>query len=258
MRRPTLLSLLFASSLALAACSSVRQSKPLVYTGEDARTSVGPLKAAIAKRGYKPICEERAFCKFQYGTSVWIHYKTSAKKVVLAVDVADGKEMAPDKRKSLTDEATAVGEEIWREASAAAVQHEKAEADQERDEAEKKKAEEERAAAEEKKAAANSGSSGSTLGGVLGAAAGVLDGINKAQGGASGSASGSTSCCINGAFYDCKSPGALNKCAGEFSACVSKGMMGSDMSCSDRCLKDHPPDPSGCDRAPQRDNECHK
>src|SRR5690242_18493739 len=97
--------LLLTYFLSLVACTAVRQTKPLVYTGEDARSTVVSLEASIKKRGYKPICEEEAFCKFQYGSSVWIHYKASSKKVVMAIDVVDGKETAADKRKAFADAA---------------------------------------------------------------------------------------------------------------------------------------------------------
>lgn len=255
MNRARMCSLLFAFCLSLAGCSTVRQSKPLVYAGEDPRTSVASLETSIKKRGYKPICEEEAFCKFQIGSSVWVHYKASSKKIVMAVDVVDGKEMAADKRKALVDEGTKIGEEIWNEASADAQQREKNAAENARAEAERKKAEEaekKRAEAErdaaEKKNGSTSGTDGLT--GVLNAATGVLGGVAKAQ------SNTSSTCCINGAYYHCASPSALNKCAGEFSACVTKCVLGSDMSCPDRCLKEHPPDPSGCDRTPARDNEC--
>lgn len=252
--------LLFIFVIGLAACTTVRQTTPLAYTGEDARSTVASLEASIKKRGYKPICEEEAFCKFQVGSSVWIHYKTSAKKVVMAVDVVEGKEMAADKRKALADEAARIGEEIWREASVDAQQREKTEAEQARAAAEKKKADEEREDAEKKKAEASGTSGGGGLTGVLNAASGVLNGISKVQGGASqggGSQGGAqTTCCVNHAFYDCKTPAALNKCAGEFASCMTKCMMGSDMTCGDRCLKEHPPDPSDCDRTPARDGEC--
>jgi hypothetical protein len=256
MHRSFVFPFLLACSLSFAACTAVRQTKPLAYAGEDPRSAVVSLEASIKKRGYKPICEEDAYCKFQYGSSVWIHYKTSAKKVVMAVDVVDGKEMAADKRKALADEAAAIGEEIWREASLNAQQREKASAEQARIDAEKKKkAEEEREAAAKKNAEVSNASGGGGLTGVLNAASGVLDGINKAQGSAS-STSASTTRCVNHAFYNCKTPSSLNKCAGEFSSCMTKCMMGSDMTCGDRCLKEHPPDPSGCDRMPERDGEC--
>ena len=251
--------LLLAGFLSLSACTKVRQTTPLAYAGQDGRSTVASLESSIKKRGYKPICEEREFCKFQMGSSVWIHYKTSEKKVVMAIDVVGGTEMPADKRKALTDEASKVGEEIWGEASADAQQREKAEVELAKAEAAKKKAEkaeEERRAAEQKKAEAATASNGSSNGsgggvaGFLNAATSALGGVAKAQ------ENTSATCCVNGAYYHCKTPSAVNKCAGEFSVCVTKCVMGSDMSCADRCLKDHPPDPSGCDRMPDRDGEC--
>jgi hypothetical protein len=258
------LSLLLALSLSLAACSTVRQSTPLAYAGEDARSTVEPIQAAIQKRGYNPVCKAREYCKFQYGQEVWIHFKASSGKVVMAVDVVDGKKMPADKRKALTDEASAVGEAIWREASEDAQRREKAEAEREKAEAaaraaEERKEEERKAA--EAKAAGSKGSSGGGLGGLLGTVGGVLDGINSSvsvQGNGSAPAQGGASahCCVNGAYYQCPSASAVNKCAGESAACLSRCMSSNDMSCGDRCMKEHPPDPSACERHSEKDGEC--
>lgn len=63
---------------------------------------------------------------------------------------------------------------------------------------------------------------------------------------------------MNGAFYVCPDAASVNKCGGELAMCMTKCMSGNDMSCSDKCLKDHPPDPSGCKRESSRDGQCHK
>ncbi|MDI1446277.1 hypothetical protein [Polyangium sp. 6x1] len=261
----TKLSLLLALSLSLAACSTVRQTTPLAYAG-DARSTVDSLEVSIQKRGYKPICSEREFCKFQYNPEVWVHFKAGSGKVVMAVDVVDGKKMAADKRKALTDEASAVGEAIWREASEDAMQREKVAAERERAEAvaraEAERKEDERKAAEAK-ASGNGGSSGGGLGGFLGAAADVLGGVqvstSSGPNNGSGSAQGNASahCCVNGSYYQCPSASAVNKCAGESAACLSRCMSSSaDMGCGERCMKEHPPDPSACERRADKDNEC--
>ncbi len=252
------LSLLLALSLSLAACTTVRQTKPLAYAG-DARSTVGSLEVAIQKRGYKPICKEREYCKFQYGQEVWVHFKTSSNKAVMAVDVVDGKKMPADKRKALTDEASAVGDEIWREASADAQQREKAAADKEKAEAaaraeqERKEKEEEERKAAEKKTAANDGSSGGGIGGLLTAVGGAIGG---GKGQASAQANTSSRCCINHAYYQCPSLAAVNKCAGETAACLGRCAMSGGMGCEERCLKENPPDPSDCERHAEKDGEC--
>ena len=258
-------SLLLALSLSLAACATVRQSTPLAYAG-DGRSTVDSLEVAIQKRGYKPICEEREFCKFQYNPEVWVHFKAGSDKVVMAIDVVNGKKMPADKRKALTDEASAIGEAIWREASEDAMQREKAAAEREKAEAVARAAEErkeEEREAAEAKAAGNGGSSGGGLGGFLGAAAGVLGGIQVTTGPGQGNASGSgqsnasAHCCVNGAYYQCPSASAVNKCAGESAACLSRCMSSSsDMGCGERCMKEHPPDPSDCTRQTDKDSQC--
>jgi len=255
--------LLLALSLSLAACSTVRQTKPLAYAG-DGRATVDSLEVAIQKRGYKPICKEREFCKFQHGQDVWVHFKASSNRVVMAVDVVNGKNIPADKRKALTDEASAIGEAIWAEASADAMQREKAAADKEKAEAaaraEAERKEEERKAAE-KKAASNEGSSGGGIGGLLSAVGGAL-GSGKGPGGAQGNASGaaqssaSAHCCINRAYYQCPSVAAVNKCAGDSALCLGRCAMGGDMGCGERCMKENPPDPSDCERRPEKDGEC--
>ncbi|MDI3287437.1 hypothetical protein [Polyangium sp. 15x6] len=258
-------SLLLALSLSLAACSNVRQTTPLAYAGDDGRSTVASLEGAIQKRGYRPVCKDREFCKFQYGQEVWVHFKTGSDKVVMAVDVVDGKKMPADKRKALTDEATAVGEAIWREASAEAIEREKVAAEKAKAEAaaraEAERREEERKTAEAK-ASGNGGSSGGGLGGFLGAAADVLGGIQvntgPGQGNGSGGGQGNASahCCVNGSYYQCPSAAAVNKCAGESAACLSRCMSSSDMSCGERCMKEHPPDPSDCQRQSDKDGQC--
>lgn len=259
-------SLVLALSLSVAACSNVRQTTPLAYAGEDGRSTVASLEVAIQKRGYRPVCKEREFCKFQYGQEVWVHFKTGAGKVVMAVDVVDGKKMPADKRKALTDEATAVGEAIWREASEDAIQREKVAAEKERAEAaaraEAERREEERKAAEAKASGNGGSSSGGGLGGFLDTAAGVLGGIQVTTGpgqgkdSGGGQGSGSAHCCVNGSYYQCPSVAAVNKCAGESAACLSRCMSSSDMSCGERCMKEHPPDPSDCQRQSDKDGQC--
>ncbi|MDI1430101.1 hypothetical protein [Polyangium sorediatum] len=263
--------LLLAVSLSsLAACSTVRETTPLVYAGNDGRSTVSSIEASIQKRGYKPICSKREYCKFQYNPEVWVHYKTSSDRVVMAVDVVNGKKMAADKRKALTDEASAVGEAIWREASEDALQRERVEAEKEkaeavaRAEAERKEKEEEERKAAEAKASGNGSSSGGGLGGFLGAAADVLGSVKvttgPGQGNGGGAGSGqsnaSAHCCVNGSYYQCPSASAVNKCAGESAACLSRCMSSSDMSCGERCMKEHPPDPSACERRSDKDGEC--
>jgi len=63
------------------------------------------------------------------------------------------------------------------------------------------------------------------------------------------------SCCVNGQFFECPDADAVYKCSGAFMACqLNCDMM--DMGCTDRCLTDHPIDPSDCSRTSSRDGEC--
>ena len=65
-----------------------------------------------------------------------------------------------------------------------------------------------------------------------------------------------TTCCINGAFFDCPDTDAGMRCSGNTSACVSKCFLSSDMDCPARCLEQYPPDPSRCTRNPSQDTSC--
>jgi hypothetical protein len=56
------------------------------------------------------------------------------------------------------------------------------------------------------------------------------------------------SCCVNGAAYTCPDASALDRCAGAFGRCMTSCALGSDSGCADRCVAEHPPDPSGCQR----------
>ena len=253
------LALLIGLLLPLSSCSSVRKSTPLLYPG-DGRATVASLEGSIQKRGYKPVCKSSEYCKFAYGEQVWVHFKASEKKVVLAVDVTDGAKLPKARVQALTDEATKVAEAIWAEASVDARAREQALAEQ-------KAAEKSAAAMEKAENAKNAKNAESTPSG--GGAPSVLSDLMKAvsqppgspapgvAGGGQASASSSATCCINHAFYDCPSMAAVKKCSGDTSACLMSCMSSSDSSCGERCMREHPPDPSGCSRQGNRDGECH-
>lgn len=59
-------------------------------------------------------------------------------------------------------------------------------------------------------------------------------------------------CCVNGAFYDCPSAAAVDRCSGAFMRCVA----GCGGTCFESCMSSNPPDPSACSRDPGRDGEC--
>lgn len=72
------------------------------------------------------------------------------------------------------------------------------------------------------------------------------------------SSNGGGSCCVNGAFYACASGAALARCGGEPLAlmqCAQSCPFGDDR-CEPDCIRDHGPDPSSCDRDPERDAQC--
>ncbi len=70
--------------------------------------------------------------------------------------------------------------------------------------------------------------------------------------GSEDSSNGGAHCCVNGAFYECPSAGAVDQCVGRFTRCIS----GCGMSCMEQCLESDPPDPSSCQRDTSRDGEC--
>ncbi|MFS8065288.1 MAG: hypothetical protein ACMG6S_02835 [Byssovorax sp.] len=255
MKAPHLV-LLISLLLPLSSCSSVRRSTPLLYAG-DGRVTVASLESSIQKRGYKPVCKSHEFCKFAYGEQVWVHFKASEKKVVLAVDVTDGTKLPRARVQALTDEATRVAEAIWAEASSDARAREQVIAEQKAAE----NAAENAAAAMAKAHKAESTPSGSSAPSAL---SDLMNAVSRpsgnpatgVSGGVSAPASSSATCCINHAFYDCPSVAAVKKCSGDTSACLMGCMNSSDSSCGDRCMRDHPPDPSGCRRQGDRDGEC--
>jgi hypothetical protein len=114
----------FALSIVLAAvlpaCGTVRETRPLAYPG-DPQLTVEPIAAAIGKRGYRPACSTRKFCKFSTDDLVTVHFKVGSGQVVIAVDVADGKKLAPAELQGLIDKGMKLGEEIFAEARPAAL-----------------------------------------------------------------------------------------------------------------------------------------
>ena len=75
----------------------------------------------------------------------------------------------------------------------------------------------------------------------------VVGGSNQpapASGGAPSSSgvNASATCCVNGAGYTCPSAAAVDRCSGAFMRCLMGGKSGST------CMKEAPPDPSGCRR----------
>lgn len=111
---------IFLLAAALLACSGVRETRPLAYPG-DARTTSEPIAEVVKKRGFHPICSPREFCKFAYNDRITIHFKLKPDQVVIAVDVAGGKDLPPAELRKLLDEGMKVGEEIFNEARPAAL-----------------------------------------------------------------------------------------------------------------------------------------
>ena len=252
---------ILAAALALGACGRSRQTTKLVYPGNP-KATIAPLEAEIAAQGYKPICAESEYCHFTIGQEVRVHYKIGKRDVVLAVDVLNAKEMPPDRVAELNAGGEKVGRAIWDRARVAAEQREKDAADKARaDAAEKARAEEARRAEEKSKPSGGGVALNDVLDvmGKIRVSTGPAGGAAPAAGGApSGGSSGSASCCVNGAFYACPDLAAVNKCGGETAACFSKCMGSSDMKCAERCMAEHPPDPSSCTRDTSRDGQCKK
>ncbi|MBL8933980.1 MAG: hypothetical protein JNM69_05495 [Archangium sp.] len=71
----------------------------------------------------------------------------------------------------------------------------------------------------------------------------VVDGTNQpAAAPSSSGVNASATCCVNGAGYTCPSAAAVDRCSGAFMRCLMGGKSGST------CMKEAPPDPSGCRR----------
>lgn len=76
------------------------------------------------------------------------------------------------------------------------------------------------------------------------------------SGGGGGGGGASGSCCVNGAAYQCPSADALDRCSGALARCMTGCAFSDDQGCPDRCVDQHPPDPSGCERDPGADATC--
>lgn len=246
-------------TLLVVACNSARQTRPMAYPG-DGQGTTSSIADAVRKRGFEPVVKDREWVKFKYNERVWIHFKARPKEVVIAVDVADGKKLPKAEVDALFDEGMRAGEDIWKEASAAAVAAEARAAEEARLAKEREKQEEAARAANEQ-AGKSSGTTAMDVLGTIGSIAGsisVNNGTGSAQGGAPGQSSGSSQsyCCINKQYFDCPTPNAVRKACGELSACMAGCMNQSSMGCPDKCLKDHPPDTSECTRDTGRDGQC--
>jgi hypothetical protein len=253
------------------ACSSVRETKPLAYPG-DGRATIDSIEMVAKKRGLQPVCKPEAYCKMQHGEKLWIHFKVSEDKVVLRIDVVDGKEMPEGEVRRLIDEATKLAESMWAEISTDALARERAAEAQAA--AERAREEEAERQAQAAAAAAPSSTTGASPGSALDRIAQLRERIHGSPattspagtGGqpagpaspppsASAQVSNSASCCVNGAFYDCPSAAAAERCGAAALGMMKCAMSGS-MECADQCVKDNPPDTSGCQRAATRDGEC--
>ncbi|MEZ4301058.1 MAG: hypothetical protein R3B70_39345 [Polyangiaceae bacterium] len=253
MKLPRASMIILLAAMALASCGRARHTTKLAYPGKPEAT-LAPIEAEIAAQGYKPVCKDGEYCHFLASPDVRVHFKVAKKNIVLLVDVLNAKDMPEGKVAELTAGGERVGHAIWEKASAAAVQRERdAEAQAKAEQARKAEEDARKAEAEKNKPA----SSGVSLNDVMSAVGQVQISTGNGAGAQQGGGGPvEMVCCINKAFYACPDAGALDKCSGETAACMAKCMSSSDMGCPDRCLKDHPPDPSRCSRAPSRDGEC--
>lgn len=151
------LALPLALSISLVACGSgVRESRPLQYPGNSV-SAAEALEASIAKRGFRPTCKPREYCKFKYAEQVSLHFKIKPGRLTLQIDVEGGEEMPPADLQKLVAQMNALGEEIWSEAMPVALAREeeigraeaaqRAERDRQRAEAARVEAERQRAEA---------------------------------------------------------------------------------------------------------------
>jgi hypothetical protein len=236
----------------VSACSNVRQSTMLAYSGQDPRFSIPSVEAEIAKKGYKPVCKQRAFCKFQPNEQVWVHIKASSREVVLLVDVIDGKDKPPADVEALRAEGEKVGREVWKNSIPGALRSEERAEVAARDEQEREDREARESAAREPDPTALQEMMNRTAGGAR------TSGSSAERGSTESTNSSGLSCCINGSFYSCGDTAAVQKCSGETTACLMRCMNSSSANCGDKCLQDHPPDPSACSREASRDSQCKR
>ncbi len=240
-----------AAALLALACSAARTTSTLAYAG-DAEATIPALEAEIAAEGFKPICKEEAFCRFDLDETLRVHFKATSKGLVLIVDVLDGKELPPDE----LEERRAAGEkrarEIWKRAEKRALRDEENARVAAREKAARDAAEEE---AEEK--SGNKPNPTALLDMLDSVQARTSQGGSTEAPGATAEASFSARCCINGAYYSCPDTASLNQCGGETASCLMGCQSsGSSSSCEDKCLKDHAPDPKSCTRDRAKDSEC--
>ena len=65
-----------------------------------------------------------------------------------------------------------------------------------------------------------------------------------------------STCCVNGAFYDCGDAAAAAQCIGEPMPLMDCLMPCTDNTCENTCLEKYGPDPSACQRDESRDGSC--
>jgi hypothetical protein len=245
---------LSTSALALfaMACSGARTTSTLAYAG-DPEATIPALEAEIAAEGFKPICKEEAFCRFDLDETLRVHFKATSKGLVLIVDVLDGKELPPAE----LEERRAAGEkrarEIWKRAEKRALRDEESARVAAREKAEREAAAE---AAEEK--SGNKPNPAALLDMLDSVQARTSQGrASGGDAGATGEVTASARCCINGAYYSCPDAAALNQCGGETAACLIGCQSSSaSSSCEDKCLAEHAPNPKACTREMSKDSEC--
>lgn len=108
------------ASLGLSACGGARETVPLNYPG-DSRIASEPLAAAIARRGYTPVCKPGEYCKFQVRDGLILFRLRPAGAYLLVEMDSD----LPDaERKKAFTSMEALGQEIWNEAAPAAMARE--------------------------------------------------------------------------------------------------------------------------------------
>ncbi|MBK8256024.1 MAG: DUF4476 domain-containing protein [Polyangiaceae bacterium] len=109
-----------AGGLALSACGGGRETVPLNYPG-DSRIASEPLAAAIARRGYTPVCKPGEYCKFKVRDGL-VLFRLRGAGAYLIVEMESDLPDAEQKKAFAALEA--LGQEIWNEAAPAAMARE--------------------------------------------------------------------------------------------------------------------------------------
>ena len=249
---------LFALTLALGACGGIHRSY-LVADRQDAEGLIDATDQVSRARGYETRTREGRVVKlvFDRGTGSRMAFSLRRNGVLLTVSV-DEERVAPSDVEAELARVEAAGRELLALARVEAAEVARVQALR----AEEEAAAERARAAQAQQESADREADGARLRAFMDQNQARHDAFRARNDPPAASAAptqapgqgggGSGHCCVNGAFYDCPDPAAVDRCVGAFTRCLS----GCGMTCVEECMQSSPPDPSGCRRDSARDGEC--